>query len=212
MRIRALLVAAAAFACFVALGMLVVRQGEAAPLLAWEQSLLDHSTLVAWWITWSCLRQALFPLAVVLLIVAWRVPQWRARILFSLVVLLLCWGGADLFQHVFARPRPAHWVVKHETAFSYPSTHATIAAGFYGLWAVMLYASDLPRWVRASAASLLALFAVAICWSRLALGAHYFTDLLGGVLLALTIVALALAVVPVGLFGALAGRVRVAAE
>lgn len=212
MRIKALLVAVAAFACFVALGMFVVRQGEAAALLAWEQSLLDHSTLVAWWITWSCLRQALFPLAIVLLIVAWRVPQWRARILFSLVVLFFCWRGADLFQHVFARPRPAHWVVKHETAFSYPSTHAAIAAGFYGLWAVMLYASDLPRWVRVSAASLLGLFAVAICWSRLALGAHYFTDLLGGALLALTIVSLARAVVPVRLFGPLAGRVSAAAE
>jgi undecaprenyl-diphosphatase len=211
-RIRSLLAAVVASGCFVALGLDVVRHGEPAPLLGWERALLDHSTLVAWWLTWSCFKEVLFPLAFLLIIVAWRVPAWRARIVFSLVLLLLCWRGSDLFQHLFARPRPLDWVVKHETSFSYPSTHAAIATGFYALWAVMLYASELPRRIRGIGAFLLLLLAIAICWSRLALGAHYLTDLAGGVLLAVALVSVALAAVPVNLAGPVAGRLYAPAE
>jgi membrane-associated phospholipid phosphatase len=211
-RIRSLVVAIVAFAGFAALGMDVVRHGEPASLLIWERSLVDHSTLVAWWLTWAVYMEVLFPVAFLLLILAWRVPAWRARILFSVVLLLLCWRGSDLFQHIFARPRRLDWVVKHESSFSYPSTHAAIATGFYALWAVMLYASELPRWIRGTGAFLLLLLAVAICWSRLALGAHYLTDLAGGALLAVALVCGALAAVPVNLAGPVAGRPYRAAE
>jgi membrane-associated phospholipid phosphatase len=211
-RISALVVAIIAFAGFVVLGMDVVRYGEPASLLAWERSLLDHSTLVAWWLTWACYGDALIPITVVLLLLAWRFPVWRGRIIFSVVMLLLCWRGADLFQHIFARPRRLDWVVKHEKAFSYPSSHAAIAAGFYALWAVMLYMSELPRATRVAAGAFLALLAIAICWSRLALGAHYLTDLVGGALLGISLVSAALAIVPVRLFRPVAGRLSRAAE
>jgi membrane-associated phospholipid phosphatase len=206
MRIKSLLVAVAAFACFIALGMDVVRRGEPARLAAFQQSLANHSTLIAWWLTWLCYPDVLIPVTVLLLIVAWLVPAWRSRIVFSIAMLLLCWRGADFFQHLFARPRPLDWVVKHESTFSYPSSHAAISAGFYGLWAVMFFWSGLPGLVRKTAAVVLALLAVGICWSRLALGAHYVTDLIGGVLLALGVVGSGLAVFPVAPFR-IAGQV-----
>lgn len=138
----------------------------------------------------------LAPIAVALVILAWRFPAWRGRILFSIAMLLLCWRGADFLQHTFGRPRPSDWIVKHEQAFSYPSSHATIATGFYALWGVMLLLSDLPARTRNAAGLLLIAFAVAICWARLALGAHYVTDLIGGALLAVALVAAGLALVP----------------
>jgi membrane-associated phospholipid phosphatase len=211
-RIKALLVAILTFAVFVALGSYVTRRGESAALLSLEHSIVDHGTLVAWWLTWACYPKFLFPVAVVLLLLAWRLPAWRGRIVFSVAMLLLCWQGADLFQHLFARPRRLDWVVKHETSFSYPSSHATIATGFYGLWAAMLYLSELPRATRAVAGTLLAVLALAVCWSRLALGAHFVTDLIGGALLGVALVSAGLAVVP-GIFGgAVAGRPSRAAE
>ena len=211
-RIRYIVIAVVVFACFVALGMAVVRNGEPPALFAWQESLVNHSTLIAWWLTWSCYIYVLAPIAAVLLIVAWLAPAWRARIIFSVVMLLLCWRGADFFQHFFARPRPLDWVVKHETSYSYPSSHTTIAIGFYALWALMLYRSELPLGVCRVAAFLLALFAIAICWARLALGAHYVTDLVGGALLAVALVSATLAVVPINLFGPVAGRLYSPAE
>jgi membrane-associated phospholipid phosphatase len=191
-----LLYALGAFTLFLELGFYVKGHAEPALLVSWERALLDHSTLVAWWLTWACYADVLIPLAVALAIVAWRVPAWRRRIVFSLVLLLVCWQGADLFQHFFARPRPVHWVVKHETAFSYPSSHAAIATGFYGLWAALIAGSALPRALRSVVATLVSLLAVGICWSRLALGAHYVTDVIGGALLAVAVLAAAAAVVP----------------
>jgi membrane-associated phospholipid phosphatase len=185
-----------AFVLFLELGFYVKAHGEPLGFVTWEQALLNHSTLIAWWLTWACYPYVLVPLAIVLAIVAWRVPAWRERIVFSLVLLVVCWQGADLFQHLFARPRPMHWVVKHETAFSYPSSHAAIATGFYGLWAALIAASALPRALRVTAAWLIFALALGICWSRLALGAHYVTDLLGGALLAIAAVAAASAFAP----------------
>jgi len=206
------IMAIAAFGSFFALGTAVVRNGEPPALLAWEHTLVNHSTLIAWWLTWSCYIYVLVPIAVALLIIAWLAPAWRTRILYSIVVLLLCWRGADFFQHVFARPRQLDWVVKHETSFSYPSSHATIATGFYALWAVMLYCSELPLTVRRTAGTTLALLAIAICWSRLALGAHYLTDIIGGALLAIALASAVQAVVPINLFAPFAGRVYRSAE
>ena len=138
------LVALVSWALFAILGMYVARNGEPAALAALQQSLVNHATLIAWWLTWSCYVQVIGPIAIVLLIVAFMVTAWRTRILFSIVMLLLSWRAADFLQHYFARLRPIDWVVKHETAFSYPSSHAAIAFGFYALWAVMIYWSDLP--------------------------------------------------------------------
>lgn len=212
MRISALLVAVVAFGCFVALGFDVTRHGEPQAIFPWEQSLVNHSTLLAWWLTRCGQPGVLAPIAVVLLLVAWRAPQWRARIVFSIVMLLLCWRGADLAQHLFARPRRLDWIVKHETSFSYPSSHAAIATGFYALWGVMLFMSELPRNTRNVAGTLLIVLAVAVCWSRLALGAHFLTDLIGGVLLGIALVAAGVAAFPGVLTAVVAGRGSATAE
>jgi membrane-associated phospholipid phosphatase len=184
------------FVLFLELGFFVTQHGEPAIFAGWERALLDHATLVAWWLTWACYPYVLVPIAVVLVVVAWRVPAWRTRIVLSLVLLVVCWQGADVFQHVFARPRRIDWVVKHETAFSYPSSHAAIAVGFYGFWAGTIAESSLPRALRIVGAALLAVLGAAVCWSRLALGAHYVTDLVGGGLLAGTALLAAAALVP----------------
>jgi membrane-associated phospholipid phosphatase len=205
-------VALVAFGCFIALGHYVITTGEPAFFAPLERATFDHSTLVAWWLTWSCYPQALLPLCIILLILAWRFPTWRTRLLLSIVALIVSWRAADFFQHLFERARPAMWVVKHELSFSYPSSHAAIAAGFYLLWAVMLYASDLPKSVRTTAATVLVLLALAICWSRLALGAHYATDLIGGGLLGISVASIVLGILCAGPVGGVGGRVSEAAE
>ncbi|MBV9027644.1 MAG: phosphatase PAP2 family protein [Candidatus Eremiobacteraeota bacterium] len=206
-------VAVIAVLLFLALGKAVARAPDPDVLATWEHALAGHGALIAWWLTWSCYVYVLVPIAIALLIVAWRLPAWRSRIIFSLIVLLICWRGADLMQHVFGRPRRLDWIVKHETAFSYPSSHATIAVGFYALWGAMFYLSELGAKARKVVGTLLILLAIAICWARLALGAHYITDVVGGALLAVAIVAAGVAIAqrPV-LRPEVAGRVARAAE
>ncbi|HET9029687.1 MAG TPA: phosphatase PAP2 family protein [Candidatus Aquilonibacter sp.] len=188
----------AAFALFGGIGHFVGHRPDPDWLLTIEASWVNHSTLVAWWFTWCGYAYVLVPACLALIVLAVMRPAWRWRVAFAIVALLLAWQGADFFQHVFARPRRLDWVVKHETAFSYPSSHAAIATAFYMLLGVFAWRS---RWrFGRLAGSLLVLLALTIIWSRLALGAHYLTDLIGGALWGATVVCVLGALAPMNVF------------
>jgi membrane-associated phospholipid phosphatase len=146
-----------------------------------------RATHVALVFTASCWWAVLVPLGVAALVLAARVPAWRARALFSVAIALAGWIASDRLKDLFARARPEHWYLHHETSYSYPSGHAMFAVLVYGLWAFYVARSSLP--LRGVLATLLALWGAGVIWSRLALGAHYVTDLIGGVLLATALLA-----------------------
>jgi membrane-associated phospholipid phosphatase len=196
-----------AFAAFLAVGYAVDHAPDPGWLMFAETQWVNHATMLAWAITWFGFFQVLLPLAVVLAIAAVTVPAWRSRLTFAILSLLIAWRGTDMWQRVFARPRRPDWVIKHELSFSYPSSHTTIALAFYLLLAIFVARSALPG--RAWLAPLLALLALGIMWSRLALGAHYLTDIAGGVLWGVTIVAVLAACWPTNVFE---GRTRASLE
>ncbi|MGD0969685.1 MAG: phosphatase PAP2 family protein [Candidatus Aquilonibacter sp.] len=186
-RFASLAIALAAFALFLLLGRAVDHAPDPGWMMIHEIGWVNHATLIAWWITWFGFFQALLPIGVALAIVAIVVPAWRSRLTFAIVSLLIAWRGTDAWQHFFARPRRLDWVIKHETAFSYPSSHTAIAVAFYLVLAYFVARSTLPGRVWIAAA--IGVLAVAIMWSRLALGAHYLTDIAGGALWGTAIVA-----------------------
>lgn len=189
---RFLLVAILAYGLFFALGVAVAHRlpGE---LDVASHVLIGHGNLLAWLLTESVYLAFLAPLCLLLLVAGIVRPRWRARIIVSIAVLVAMWAASDVLQHFFMRPRRLDWIVKHETAYSYPSSHATLATAFYGFWAYLFARSELPQGTRVTAAAALGTLVAAILWARLALGAHYPTDLAGGVLLGLCGVSLALA-------------------
>jgi membrane-associated phospholipid phosphatase len=144
--------------------------------------------------TASCWWPVLVALGLAAVAVAVRFPGWRARVLFALPTTLVTWQVSDALKNVFRRPRPDYWSLIHEPSFAYSSGHAMFAVLVYWLWAWFVWRSDLPRGVRAVLAPLLALWGCGVIWSRLALGAHYVTDLIGGALLALAALGVAAAV------------------
>lgn len=179
--------AIALFCAFYFLGAYVSTHPE--PRALWELAhrLHGRGTTIAWAITHAGYASVLGPLYGLLVLVAIVSARWRVPALFVVAISLACWGGADAFQHFFARPRRADWLVKHETAFSYPSSHAAISTGFYFLAGLLVFRASLPRWVRYGAVTILSAFTLAILWSRVELGAHFVTDVAGGVLLALAL-------------------------
>lgn len=135
------------------------------------------------------------PLYLALIVLAIFRREWRGPALFAVAIALICWGAATGFQHFFARPRRLDWLVRHETAGSYPSSHAAISTGFYFLCGVLALRSNLAEWLRYTLFVLLTFVTLAIIWSRIELAAHNITDVIGGVMLALAIVLLGAAVV-----------------
>lgn len=110
-----------------------------------------------------------------------------------IALMLVIWKTSDAFKEVFHRARPAHWIGVHESSAGYPSGHATLSLAFYGFVAGVLVRSRLPAGVRVAGTVAAATMVLAIGWSRLALGAHFPSDVLGGYLLGAAGLCLALA-------------------
>lgn len=95
-------------------------------------------------------------------------------------------GGASLLGYalksVFDRPRPDLWEwIVVETNFSFPSGHATASMALALCIVVLLWRT---KW-RTATIAVMATYVAVIGFSRLYLGVHFPTDILGGWLLSL---------------------------
>jgi len=109
--------------------------------------------------------------------------RWLAAALVQIALMLAVWRVSDLFKALFHRARPDWWYGIHETSFSYPSGHAALSIAFYGFATYAIVRAGVPSWLKAGVAIVAGVMIVGIGWSRLALGAHFPTDLIGGYLL-----------------------------
>ncbi|TMK83525.1 MAG: phosphatase PAP2 family protein [Actinobacteria bacterium] len=111
-----------------------------------------------------------------------REHEWRAGI--GVVVAL---GSSVLFTNVVkaltdrSRPPASHWLV-NATGSAYPSGHAMDCLAVFGALALLLAARRFPGRHVAIPAS--AVIVLVVGWSRLYLGVHWLTDVVGGYLLA----------------------------
>ena len=117
----------------------------------------------------------------VLLVLALAVMRRRRQCLFAAVAL----GGSGLLNMgaklAFARARPDLWIsIAPEHNFSFPSGHAM---GSMTLACVLVALVPAGR-LRLAAIAGLAVFVLAIGWSRVHLGVHYPSDILAGWVLA----------------------------
>ncbi|MDQ2826509.1 MAG: phosphatase PAP2 family protein, partial [Actinomycetota bacterium] len=113
----------------------------------------------------------------------WRAGTWRPA------ALLACgYGGAvvlsSLIKVSVGRPRPPlASAVRHFSEYSFPSGHATQAIVAWGLLAAVA-ATTTPTWTwKVAEWSAALLVAVTVGATRLYLGAHWFTDVVGGLVL-----------------------------
>lgn len=189
-RLRAAIVALAAALLCGLLGSSVSEQPPAGIDLA-GRALAGEWPYVALVLTASCWWYVLVTLGVASIALAVALPAWRARVVFALITTLVAWKASDFIKDVFARTRPEYWILHHETSASYPSGHAMFAVVVYGLWSYYIATSNLTRPLRATFAAIVALWGIGVIWSRLALGAHYVTDLIGGVLFGIMMLAIA---------------------
>ncbi len=131
-------------------------------------------------VTWLGSTAIIIPLALIVgVLLLLRARKWQPLALFALGV-----AGAVLLYNMgktlVGRPRPpsAIWI-GHFSGFAFPSGHATQSVAFYGLLAFVLARGRSPQ-VRAILWGSAAAIVLVIGVSRVYLGAHWMSDVLGG--------------------------------
>lgn len=202
-----LLVSALCASAFTTLAGQVYDRG---PVVALDRRLLElmgavrsEPALSIWSVlTWVGDTLLVFPLAVV----AGLLLAHRKRSSSPVVLLVAASAGVGsvvgLTKWIIARPRPpALPLVGVEDGFGFPSGHSAQAAAVYLMLALLVLPILTTAWQRAAVMlSALALIATAMI-SRIMLGVHAPSDVLGGFLLGIGWTALLLSVLPLARSG-----------
>lgn len=91
-----------------------------------------------------------------------------------------------VIKAIVRRPRPNVDVFIRESNFSFPSGHAMAITCLYGLLIYYLYKSEIRY--RKLLIVICVLIIVLVSLSRVYLGVHYFSDIIGGILLSSSLV------------------------
>ena len=119
----------------------------------------------------------MLPIIVVFALWLWR-SKGRGELALQLVIVSL--GSLIMnavLKDLFNRPRPELWEHRGQFAWaSYPSGHAIVCTSVYFTIALMLYRERAWRWPFVAAGTM----AGVVLYSRLYLGVHWPTDVVGG--------------------------------
>ena len=94
----------------------------------------------------------------------------------------------QLIKHIIMRPRPDHLRLIKQNGYSYPSGHSMISIAVYGFLIYYVYHKVKNKVLKISLIILLSLLIILIGISRIYVGVHYPSDVLGGYTLSLLII------------------------
>lgn len=119
-------------------------------------------------------------LLTVLLIIVVKGKRNKILILINVIVTTLL---NQLLKNVFQRGRPIDSIIE-ESGYSFPSGHSMVSMAFYGFLIYLVYKSNIKY--KGLIIGLLSVLIVLIGISRIYLGVHYPTDVIGGFTLSLS--------------------------
>jgi undecaprenyl-diphosphatase len=119
----------------------------------------------------------------VVIALALAVLRHRNAAIVAIGVPLAAYVSDTLLKLLFHRARPAVALIALPQSYSFPSGHAMVAAATYLTIGLLLADRLATTRAKALCVTLCALIAIAIAGSRVYLGVHYLSDVVGGLVL-----------------------------
>ena len=92
----------------------------------------------------------------------------------------------QLLKRILQRPRPTEYRIIEETGYSFPSGHSMVSMAFYGYLIYLIYKYVENKYIKWGAIILLGVLICSIGLSRIYLGVHYTSDVIGGFLISIS--------------------------
>ena len=86
----------------------------------------------------------------------------------------------QLLKRIVQRPRPTEFRIVEESGYSFPSGHSMVSMAFYGYLIYLIYKYVKNKYLKWISIILLSILICFIGISRIYLGVHYTSDVLGG--------------------------------
>lgn len=91
----------------------------------------------------------------------------------------------QIIKFIMQRPRPTEFRIIEETGYSFPSGHSMVSLAFYGYLIYLIYKYISNKHLKRALIIILSILICIIGVSRIYLGVHYTSDVLGGFLISL---------------------------
>lgn len=116
--------------------------------------------------------------------------QWKAEVLYLFASMAVMGVLSTALKYLYQRPRPSIEWLMDTVGYSYPSWHTASTLLLAGVGVVLLQQRLQQQSLRLVIQVALVGLAVLVALSRIYLGMHYMTDIVGGWLLSFTVLQL----------------------
>lgn len=141
----------------------------------------DGLTFIMLFITNFCNPIILILLSLVILLIC-KDKKMGLIIIINLLVSILL---NIIFKGIIQRDRPLEDFLITESGYSFPSGHSMVSMAYYGLIIYFIYKKIKDKRVRNVLMILIGFLILAIGFSRIYLGVHFASDVIGGFLISI---------------------------